>query len=302
MAARESIGECLLCNGPILPSLNKDGSQRKGTKKYCSLSCLKRAGSRRYEKVRPKRKRLSGKPGRGPIVSSHCPSCGMAFSRQRSSSKDQAIYCNQDCAKAARKRVSDERAALLEIQANWLTPVSRRLRASVQMECLSLRRMASYSSSGRKTVRPCASCGAKAAGIGERRRVCVGCKSEAVQAYRKRWRTTESGKADRRAYKARRRARLIGVRADSIDPIKVFQNDGWRCHLCGVRTPRKLRGSFEPTAPELDHVIPLAAGGAHLWENVRCCCRSCNIAKGARPLGQMGLRIGAGELNISRGT
>jgi hypothetical protein len=44
------------------------------------------------------------------------------------------------------------------------------------------------------------------------------------------------------------------------------------------------------TAPELDHIIPLASGGAHVWDNVQCTCRKCNGEKGAEVLGQ--LRLG----------
>jgi 5-methylcytosine-specific restriction endonuclease McrA len=33
-------------------------------------------------------------------------------------------------------------------------------------------------------------------------------------------------------------------------------------------------------APELDHIIPLSAGGAHTLDNVACAHRSCNLEKG----------------------
>lgn len=45
-------------------------------------------------------------------------------------------------------------------------------------------------------------------------------------------------------------------------------------------------------APELEHIIPIAMGGTHTWDNVACACRLCNQAKGARDFGQLGLRIG----------
>jgi hypothetical protein len=88
----------------------------------------------------------------------------------------------------------------------------------------------------------------------------------------------------------RHRARFHGVSYEPIDPIKVFNRDGWRCQICGVRTPRSLRGTGKPTSPELDHRIPMAMGGGHLWSNVQCTCRACNGAKGGkRVLGQMAL-------------
>jgi hypothetical protein len=89
----------------------------------------------------------------------------------------------------------------------------------------------------------------------------------------------------RKAGKARKRAATV----EYVNPTKVFDRDGWRCQLCGCSTPRRLRGTIVDRAPELDHIIPLAAGGEHSYRNTQCACRACNIAKGARPLGQMRL-------------
>lgn len=91
----------------------------------------------------------------------------------------------------------------------------------------------------------------------------------------------------RRTARARRRARMRGAANDNINPFDVFARDGWKCRLCGVRTPRSLRGTHDDRAPELDHIIPLAKGGGHTLENVQCSCRKCNGEKGDIPLGQM---------------
>lgn len=95
----------------------------------------------------------------------------------------------------------------------------------------------------------------------------------------------------RRAAKARRKAlqrgRLDG--AEKFDPIEVLARDGWRCYICGISTPKRLRGSYDNRAPELDHIVPLALGGQHTRQNTACACRRCNIDKGSRPLGQLRL-------------
>lgn len=97
-------------------------------------------------------------------------------------------------------------------------------------------------------------------------------------------------KAGDRARTSRRRARTSGTSViESVDPLVVFMRDGWRCQLCGVRTPQKLRGTFKDRAPELDHIVPLAAGGAHDYLNTQCCCRKCNLEKGAVARGQLRL-------------
>lgn len=100
-------------------------------------------------------------------------------------------------------------------------------------------------------------------------------------------------KIGRRIAKGIRRAKTRGVRADSIDPIKVFERDKWKCHMCGAKTLRSLRGTYEDRSPELDHIVPLARGGTHTWGNVACSCRKCNGTKGATAYGQLGLGIAA---------
>jgi len=50
--------------------------------------------------------------------------------------------------------------------------------------------------------------------------------------------------------------------------LVVLDRDGWTCQVCG------------DLADQVDHVIPLAAGGARLDpSNLRACCRSCNVAR-----------------------
>jgi len=41
----------------------------------------------------------------------------------------------------------------------------------------------------------------------------------------------------------------------------------------------------------MDHIVPIAVGGTHTWDNVHCACNRCNAKKWKRPLGQMGLAI-----------
>ena len=94
-------------------------------------------------------------------------------------------------------------------------------------------------------------------------------------------------KRNKRVGKLKRSARLRGVFSESVDPFKVFDRDGWRCRLCGIKTPKSKRGSYNNNAPELDHIIPLSKGGAHSYLNTQCACRKCNGLKSDKPLGQL---------------
>jgi 5-methylcytosine-specific restriction endonuclease McrA len=48
------------------------------------------------------------------------------------------------------------------------------------------------------------------------------------------------------------------------------------CYLCGE--------SLTEDAATIDHVLPLALGGAHCANNVKIACKSCNSAKGKKTL------------------
>lgn len=90
-------------------------------------------------------------------------------------------------------------------------------------------------------------------------------------------------------------ARAHAVAYESVDLFAVFKRDGWRCYICGVETPRKLRGTHHDCAPELDHVVPLAHGGSHTYGNVACACRKCNQIKSDRPISEM-VKLASGQL------
>ena len=109
-------------------------------------------------------------------------------------------------------------------------------------------------------------------------------------------RKTCANRYSKRIAKALRRARKRGDTFERVDPLVVFARDLWRCQICGVQTPKRLRGTLHDTAPELDHRIPLALGGGHTWANCQCACRKCNRIKGGTLIvGQLPLfpRMGA---------
>ena len=95
---------------------------------------------------------------------------------------------------------------------------------------------------------------------------------------------------------ARKRARRLGVPYEVISRIKVFTVAGWRCSICGKRTPRSQLGTMTKRAPELDHIVPWALGGGHVYDNVQLLCRTCNMSKRDRIRGQLRLSLGVNSL------
>lgn len=109
------------------------------------------------------------------------------------------------------------------------------------------------------------------------------CHTPACQAERKKAKRSRSGKTHTG------RAKRMGRKYGYFNIMRVFERDKWTCQICGVKTPKELRGSMDPRAPELDHILALALGGDHLIENCQCACRKCNGEKGAGSKGQMWL-------------
>ncbi len=63
----------------------------------------------------------------------------------------------------------------------------------------------------------------------------------------------------------------------------LFARDLHRCQYCGQNRP--------VSQLSLDHVIPRSLGGKTNWENIVCCCISCNSRKGGRTPSQAGMKL-----------
>lgn len=127
----------------------------------------------------------------------------------------------------------------------------------------------------------CADCGCQLHAATRSVRRCVTCKKK-----RKRRLQALAGKTPRK------RCLRNGVPCDpSVTRRAVFIRDGYVCQLCGVKCLQKfrvVRGKPHPLSPTVDHIVALSLGRkGHTWDNVQCCCWSCNVAKGAQAKGQL---------------
>lgn len=78
-----------------------------------------------------------------------------------------------------------------------------------------------------------------------------------------------------------RKAKMSAPGADRIRPLVVFERDGWVCWLCEEPIDRSLRHP-DPMSASVDHVVPLARDGEHVYENVRAAHLTCNVRRRAR--------------------
>ncbi|MCA6098895.1 HNH endonuclease [Bradyrhizobium sp. WSM 4400] len=77
---------------------------------------------------------------------------------------------------------------------------------------------------------------------------------------------------------------LAGLRSVKINRERIFESANWRCYLCDQLTPPDLRGfAYRPNAPSIDHIVPKGCGTDEA-DNLRCCCRLCNLEKGTAAL------------------
>lgn len=218
------------------------------------------------------RAKPKGLKNRGP-----CRSCGIVFDRLASGKMRH--YCSVKCRRSYVRPACDVMCSIVgcgngarsgsmngvchtHYQAAWKAD---RLRDARQ----------------RRAATPCATCG-DPIGMGQRKYCGKKCR--------------DSGDTTRSIRRSVARAYMYAKRNVNVvqfDPVDVLARDGWRCRMCGVMTPKALRGKNLPTSPELDHIIPISKGGPHAPWNTQCLCRRCNRSKGATIKGQFGLPFAA---------
>lgn len=84
----------------------------------------------------------------------------------------------------------------------------------------------------------------------------------------------------------RRRARKAGATVTRSQRARIHERDNWTCHICGDPVNRDAKVP-ELDAPTLDHVIALAAGGAHDESNLKTAHFYCNSVKRELPLSEV---------------
>ena len=99
-----------------------------------------------------------------------------------------------------------------------------------------------------------------------------------------------ANRASRKIQEIKRRHQISNAMIDTgITIQKLFRRDKGICYLCGELCDWEDKETRNNTIvcgnqyPSIDHVIPLAKGGLHSWENVRLAHRICNSLKADNP-------------------
>ena len=90
-----------------------------------------------------------------------------------------------------------------------------------------------------------------------------------------------SRRASEKRYK-----KLMSRRHDTDISLELlYKKEHGVCYLCGSvcdwSDGEERDGTFVAGGnyPSIDHVVPVAKGGTHTWDNIRLACRRCNIVK-----------------------
>lgn len=265
---------CKLCGAEFLAAY--------GQARYCSNECRKQ----NYIKLERAKGVLSWDDRKeikmANAIKSNCAICGIEFRPRLTGTRKRAVTCSTSCRGISQRKyatIEEKRAAILAAKRaanNTPQKIAEREaraadRAAKQAELDKLRSTCIHCSG---PVEP------ELRGEYRFRPACQTCKVARAEESRKKW---------KRAGKAKRRAAARGSDAERFDPFEIFDRDGWRCHLCGMKTVKAKRGTHHPLAPELDHIIPISKGGPHTRANTACSCRRCNHAKGCEIIGQPSL-------------
>jgi len=207
-----------------------------------------------------------------------CAHCGQGFSPRR---KEYSTYCSRECSFAAK------RAKLLGKRSEQAAERAFRhlVRWDDRQDRLDLRKVLA--------IKKCVCCGEDFdQRLRKSQRTCSETCRARLYAETVRRHRPAHRKARRLKYGKgwRKRCRVLGVPYEPVNVVAVFERDRWQCQICRCKTPRRLKGKVHDRAPTIDHRVALTNGGGHIYENVQCACRRCNVLKrDGPPVGQMPL-------------
>jgi hypothetical protein len=196
-----------------------------------------------------------------------CKWCDQPFTRAERGALE--VFCSDVCKKA--KRNADKRIAAKRCAA-------RSVRDTCKSCGLWFRRQADSQTS---TCRPCRTGKPSKHGLAttytNRGCRCEDCTTAATQeGLRNKYKRAAAGVP--LDVNARARARRFGVENEYINKWEVFERDEWICGLCHEPVDREAKWPAWGF-PSIDHIVPLAVGGAHVYANVQCAHLGCNLLK-----------------------
>lgn len=219
----------------------------------------------------------SGKRGKVLI---RCKKCGAEFERTVSFLQNGNVIC-PECQKREavereeeRRRISKQNAEVRRLEQEWhrMTHPPKDERREKLLDKTGICEVCGKPYTVREYVESCGLKYARDNGV---------CSAECKK-IKTRQIVKESHKGRQDSH--RHRAKKFGCAYDGTVTLKkLIKRDGLRCAICGgMCDPNDHSWSkyFGATSPTIDHIIPMAKGGGHTWDNVQVAHAICNSYKG----------------------
>lgn len=275
------------------------GYKKDSIKSYCQKNGLggNRAGKteeeikkdyiEKFKKIATSFEYISGYENHKSFIKIECKVCGNIQERH-ANSKLEMLQCDK-CAEVEREELRRVREKEREREKELRKDRPRKENEYTETECVQCGKTFLRRGNAQKYCSE--DCFNKAYGIGQTiRKQCIECGEKFT--------TLHDGNiycSDKcRKRKARRvhriskdkRLRRNGKVDYSITLSKLIKRDKNICHICGeecneedyIKTEEGYFIAGE-RYPSIDHVIPIAKGGKHRWDNVRLAHRGCNVLK-----------------------
>lgn len=97
----------------------------------------------------------------------------------------------------------------------------------------------------------------------------------------KKYRESNLAKSSRAKKEQRRRAKKINAFIEDVDVHVLLDLQGGACFLCSQPILSDIKHP-DPMSLSLDHIMPLARGGSHSYDNCAATHLRCNLVKGVK--------------------
>lgn len=257
------IQEELNTNGHLKMYCNRDHylkgkeKERNTPKSFC-LNCgkpiytlTKKGKIRKYCDVECRRKKQHNEVFKYTI----CHYCGNIFQEKRDSPN---IYCSKQCTARAVRLIKAKNQENIQDFHEFSDEEHREELHKEYLELIEKAEKILYKLEHEKV---CGSCGKLFNAKSITQKYCSEECSKRMDNLRRDKRIYKNGKPDL-----------------SITLTKVYMRDQGVCQICG----KHIDFDCNPNSkyyPSIDHIIPLARGGMHQWDNVQLACRKCNTLK-----------------------
>ncbi|NCB03846.1 MAG: HNH endonuclease [Spirochaetia bacterium] len=86
-------------------------------------------------------------------------------------------------------------------------------------------------------------------------------------------------KSGKRNSKHKRRCIMKELPKENISIVAIMKKYRNTCQVCGCKVHRSNGKDWSPNIATIDHIVPIAKGGTHTYDNVQLLCAMCNTRK-----------------------